>query len=113
MTKAGSDNCLNRYNPAQTDWDNDNVGDTCDTETLDYDGDGVDNRIDNCESVLNFHQLDTDADGLGDQCDNCPNNCNSNQLDADGDVEGDVCDETPGCGGGSCGGSEPACETEC
>jgi hypothetical protein len=84
------DNCPYRYNPGQTDWDNDTAGDPCDTETQDNDGDGVDNRIDNCEGVLNFYQ-----------------------LDADNDTIGDVCDSEPGCGGESCGGSEPICETEC
>ena len=56
---------------------------------------------------------DSDMDGVPDSNDNCPSMCNSQQLDADGDGIGDVCDDTPGCGGGSCGGSEPACETTC
>ena len=69
---GASDNCFYRYNPAQTDWDNDGIGDTCDTETQDNDGDGVDNRIDNCESIINFHQFDADTDGIGDECDSTP-----------------------------------------
>lgn len=81
------DNCPYRYNPAQTDRNGNGVGDTCDTDTQDNDGDGVDNRIDNCEDALNFYQ-----------------------LDADNDTIGDVCDDTPGCGGSTCGGSQPDCE---
>ena len=84
------DNCPNRNNPAQTDWDSDSVGDTCDTETQDKDRDGVNNRIDNCPDVINFYQLDADNDGIG-----------------------DICDDTPGCGGSTCGGSQPACEQGC
>lgn len=32
------------------------------------DGDGIDDRIDNCPTVANFDQLDTNADGQGDAC---------------------------------------------
>ena len=66
------DNCPYRYNPAQADGDNDAVGDTCDSETQDNDGDGVDNRIDSCESILNFYQLDADNDTIGNVCDSDP-----------------------------------------
>ena len=84
------DNCPYRYNPAQTDWDNDTIGDTCDSDTQDNDGDGVDNRIDNCPEIKNELQLDGDSDGIG-----------------------DICDGTPGCGGSTCGDSQPACEQTC
>jgi hypothetical protein len=77
------DSCPYTYNPAQTDWNNDGLGDSCDEKIHDKDGDGVDNRIDNCIKVINFYQLDADGDGVG-----------------------DVCDDTPGCGG--CG--QPVCE---
>ncbi len=80
------DNCLYRYNPSQTDCDQDFIGDTCDQDTQDRDGDGVDNSCDNCPDDLNFTQLDADGDGIG-----------------------DVCDGTPGCGG--C--AQAPCETEC
>ena len=59
------------------------------------------------------NSLDSDNDGITDSTDNCPNNCNTQQLDADGDGIGDVCDLDPGCGGATCGGSQPDCETEC
>ena len=37
--------------------------------TCDSDGDGVEERADNCAAVLNPEQLDRDADGRGDACD--------------------------------------------
>ena len=44
-------------------------------ETLDSDGDGIDDTDDNCPSITNTDQLDNDGDGIGDACD----------ADADGD----------------------------
>ena len=37
--------------------------------------------------------MDTDGDGIADNLDNCPTNANTNQLDTDGDGIGDVCDQ--------------------
>jgi len=62
---------------------------------VDGDGDGVDDRIDNCLSVANPDQADSDGDGLGDACDNCPVAANQDQADADGDGVGDACDVCP------------------
>ena len=60
------------------------------TDTLDSDGDGVDDTEDNCPSIFNpvrpmdlIGQADHDFDGLGDVCDPCP-------LDADTEVCGDL-----------------------
>jgi hypothetical protein len=123
-----NDNCLNQYNPDQTDSDSNGIGDRCDTEYLwaalkecqnlhttttsapetDSD-DGMPDSQDNCPNVCNNRQLDTDRDGIGDACDNCPTNCNTLQLDADGDGIGDVCDADPGCSG--CKSNQ--CEQEC
>ena len=118
------DNCPKTYNPDQFDSDGDGTGDVCDEnlgnkpgvkepeETIDTDGDGLADDIDNCKTVANANQLDTDQDGIGDACDACPHdpandvdgdglcadvdNCpctaNSNQSDLDGDNVGDVCD---------------------
>jgi len=50
----------------------------------DFDGDGVDDRIDNCGHQANATQLDSDADGLGDACDADYNNDGAvDQLDMD------------------------------
>jgi hypothetical protein len=60
--------------------------------TLDTDGDGILDAVDNCRYVANPDQADSDGDGVGDACDNCPTTPNSDQTDTDGDGVGDVCD---------------------
>jgi hypothetical protein len=60
--------------------------------TLDTDGDGILDAIDNCRYVANPDQADSDGDGIGDACDNCPTTPNPDQADTDGDGIGDVCD---------------------
>jgi hypothetical protein len=58
------------YNPDQRDTDADGIGDLCESE--DFDGDGVINTLDNCETVYNpadpsfGFQVDSDGDGRGD-----------------------------------------------
>ncbi len=72
----------------------------------DYDGDGVEDKIDNCPSHPNPDQKDSDNDGYGDICDldndedgvldkkdNCPAISNPNQRDLDNDGYGDACDD--------------------
>ncbi len=41
--------------------------------TGDSDGDGIDDDVDNCPSVVNPDQADADGDGHGDACDSSPN----------------------------------------
>ena len=53
--------------------------------------------------------VDSDGDGVSDSIDNCPKICNPLQLDADEDNIGDACDDTSGCGGYG----QPACEVSC
>lgn len=73
----------------------------------DADGDGVDDKVDNCPAVANADQLDTDHDVVGDACDgdddgdgvydeddNCPLVPNPGQEDGDHDGLGDAC-QTP------------------
>lgn len=104
----GSDNCVEMYNPSQSDIDRDGKGDACDNFT-DSDDDGVQDSADNCPEHYNRHQDDMDADGLGDACDprndldldndginaeqdNCPIDYNPSQSDEDEDGRGDACD---------------------
>ena len=71
----------------------------------DYDGDDVDDLIDNCPLDSNPNKEDWNNDGVGDACqdfdkdgkldveDNCPSIWNEDQKDKDGDGKGDFCDE--------------------
>ncbi len=64
-------------------------------DTVDCDGDGVNNASDNCVSSINPLQEDMDNDGVGDACDNCVTEPNPDQLSSDGDSLGDPCDPCP------------------
>ncbi|MGB5105672.1 MAG: M12 family metallo-peptidase [Candidatus Zixiibacteriota bacterium] len=66
------------------------IPDEC--ETLDDDGDGIVNGLDNCPGVSNANQQDLDFDDVGDVCDNCTTVQNTSQVDFDGDGRGDACD---------------------
>ena len=82
------DNCLDVYNPLQSDYDSDGQGDACDLcvlspqeevctpDPIDVEGDGFVNEEDNCPWLYNPNQLDSDEDGKGDECDPCPNTAN-------------------------------------
>jgi len=52
--------------------------------TVDTDGDGVCNNIDNCVLVANANQADSDCDGVGDVCDQCDGGDDSLDSDSDG-----------------------------
>tara|TARA_A100001015_G_scaffold260965_1_gene306097 strand:+ start:2322 stop:3482 length:1161 start_codon:yes stop_codon:yes gene_type:complete len=58
----------------------------------DFDGDGLNNRVDNCPFVSNPSQKDTDTDRVGNQCDNAPQTKNVRQSDLDRDGVGDIID---------------------
>jgi hypothetical protein len=73
--------------------------------TVDRDGDGIPNSMDNCVGTANSNQSDADGDSAGDECDfdddndevpdasdNCPLAANTGQVDLDGDGAGDACD---------------------
>ncbi len=62
------DNCPDKWNPSQTDTDDDGLGNRCDP---DKDGDLVANGDDNCRKDANADQADADGDGIGDVCDRC------------------------------------------
>ena len=65
-----------------------------DAASVDTDGDGVLDAVDNCPTVQNPNQHDEDGDGLGDACDLCPNAMEPTNVDTDGDDLGDGCDPT-------------------
>ena len=83
-----SDNCPNTANTNQSDIDNDQLGDACDS---DIDGDGVDNILDAFPND-STETTDSDSDNVGDNADNCINAANFDQSDIDSDALGDACD---------------------
>lgn len=54
---------------------------------VDSDGDGVDDRVDNCPDDANADQLDTDGDTLGDVCDPFPNDPDNDLVQCLMDLE--------------------------
>lgn len=82
------DNCPNSVNPGQADFDEDGLGNICDS---DDDNDGV---ADNQDAFPRDPSEDTDSDqdGVGDNADNCPAVANAIQADQDQDGQGNACD---------------------
>ena len=84
---------------------NGNGNNICDTSvpTLDCDGDGVDNNVDEFDNDAarscrvtndnrNSADVDCDNDGMNNGPDNCPAIANPRQEDNDDDADGDACD---------------------
>ena len=97
------DNCPNDFNPAQQNYDLDDVGDVCDP---DDDNDGICDPGESdpsCSGSENSRPYDSENDSDEDEdicgdIDNCPDEPNPNQEDTDlggGDGVGDVCDNCP------------------
>ncbi len=109
----GDDNCLYIGNVDQSDTDNDNIGNVCDScpadPDNDWDRDGVCSATDSCpydsnddrdgdgicgndDICPNDASNDIDGDGICGDIDNCPLVGNSSQADQDSDSIGDSCD---------------------
>ena len=58
----------------------------------DYDGDGIEDNVDNCMRIENPFQLDSDGDSIGDMCDNCLYTFNPEQENSNESYAGDACD---------------------
>jgi cysteine-rich repeat protein len=61
--------------------------------TIDTEGDGIVDCVDNCPRIFNPNQEDHDGDGVGDLCDNCWTIFNPDQLDSNNDGIGDACSD--------------------
>lgn len=116
---VGCDDCVDAFDPSQTDADGDGFGDACDScagpGSADPDHDGFCAPDDDCPLVANPSQQDSDGDGIGDACDacdgpsaldrdgdgvcdpvdDCPGSADPEQSDRDGDGLGDACDLCP------------------
>ena len=80
-----SDNCPNTYNPDQSDQDEDGIGDSCDDDWIDNDGDGFTENQGDCNDNDNSIYPDAEeicGDGIDQDCDGSDLPC---VVDSDGD----------------------------
>lgn len=83
-----TDNCVDKFNPDQSDVDGDLAGDRCDP---DKDGDGIDNGADICPKDADPLQEDVDLDGVGDACDVCSEDPEGAAIDRRGCSVAQLC----------------------
>jgi hypothetical protein len=89
------DNCPDAYNPDQSDYNHDGLGDVCDPDCINANGDDVDHDgiPDSCDGCIG-NGMDVDGDNIDDACDICI----GNGIDVDADGIADNCDSCIGTG---------------
>ena len=90
VTRDGREVCDRSASPSDAAFDATSLD-----ATIDGDGDGIPDVVDDCPNAANPRQENEDGDRFGDICDPCPVAADNNPPDADLDGVADACDPRP------------------